>query len=227
MPRNRTYEHKFDWDEAKRLYSEDVPLEWIASKFRVTPSAVRRIVVPGAKEQMDAYSKQFAKGRTRCRKCGAPTNYFSHNRGWGLCKPCAAEIRRTTIRETELRCSGCKQWLPDDAFYKSNDARMAIRRGRRRDCRVCSDKSRERYRQTHRVPCKGGCGRIVSPGDQQSNAKQQNRTDFRVGYCPTCNRQRRERKKKPNAIQAGSAKFRKKYGTASDRADTTSPEREE
>lgn len=219
----RTYERKFDWDEAQRLYDEGVPLEWIASKLHVTTTAIRRIVVPGAMEKMAAYSKQYPHGKTHCKNCGASTNLFSHNRGLGLCKTCAAIERRTTIRETELLCGTCKRWLPDEAFHGGSADNLRARRGRRRDCRDCSNKRRTRYRQTHRIPCKGGCGRTVSPSDQRANAKSQNRPNFKVGYCGVCNRQLQQAKPK----LSGAAAFRKKFGTAADRADTTNPDREE
>jgi hypothetical protein len=51
-----------------------------------------------------------------------------------------AQTVRQTVRQTTLRCTSCRGWLPDEAF--SPDARQPNRRGRRGSCRSCNAATR-------------------------------------------------------------------------------------
>lgn len=216
MPR---YERKFDWDEAKRLYDEEqIPMTWLAAKYRVSVSGIRRIVKPGERERMAIYQREAAIGKGRCEACGAATNRVAQQHGSRFCKNCANKRMQTSVRETTLQCGVCKQWKPDDQFARTSQAMFAHRRGHRRDCRVCSTLIRKRYRETHRILCKGGCGRLVSPSDQRMSKKQRQSKTLRVGYCPSCSRKKLSKQAK---LEISAAKFRAKFGTAADRADTT------
>lgn len=53
----------------------------------------------------------------------------------------ADRMSSPTVRPTTLRCSSCRKWLPDDAFYRDRTA--AHRRGRSHVCREC-DRLRKR-----------------------------------------------------------------------------------
>jgi hypothetical protein len=62
---------------------------------------------------------------------------------------------------TTLRCSGCKQELPEDQFW----ACSSKKRGRQYRCKACDKaKNREavrRRREREGAPCVGGCGRMT------------------------------------------------------------------
>ena len=53
------------------------------------------------------------------------------------------------VTETELLCSTCRYWLPDDKFYRRNQpANNKYRRGRSYHCKVCDrTQSKARYEQ--------------------------------------------------------------------------------
>lgn len=224
----RVYQRKFDWDEAQRLYQENVPIAWIAAKLRVTPQAVLRVVRPEVRQRMADYHRELYIGKDTCKECGAATNLLASKHGLGLCQTCAAKRRRFSVRETELHCSDCDRWLPDDQFHHSNDKRSVSRRGRRGICKTCDVRRRKIYRDAHRTQCKGGCGRMVSIGDQEANLRHPRSRGRKrqtiVGYCRACSRQIIKQLKEPDPIQDGAAAFRKKFGTPADRADTTSNE---
>lgn len=224
MKKNRAYEHHFDWEEAKRLRAEGVPITWIAQKLGVTDGAIRRIVIPGEMERMAQYSREYAIGQGRCERCGATTNKAAQNRGSRLCKSCADDKRATTVRETELLCVKCRQWKPDEQFH--NSVNFIRRRGRRNTCKACANKMREDYRKNTRVPCKGGCGRTVSPSDQRAQKKYLN-LKTTPGYCPHCSPTKSDHQNfgrtsaEQQKILDGAARFREKFGEASDTAGTT------
>jgi hypothetical protein len=215
------YARRFDWDEAKRLYAEDVPIAWIAAKYQVTASAIRRIVVPGVKEAMAEYSRSHSVGQAHCEKCGKPTNLVAHKRGSRRCPKCAAADKITTVREDTLHCTTCKQWKPDEQFHNSRDEAVAYRRYRRSECKACANARRVKYREDTRIPCKGGCGRTVSPSDQRAYLKHRNPkiTHVKPGWCSKCSPRRVRNKRDP--ITVGAAKFREKFRVPSYQTGTT------
>lgn len=220
------YEHRFDWDEAKRLHEEEnIPIAWIAAKYRVTPGAIARIVNPGAREAGAEYSRAASIGQGRCEDCGKPTNKYSSYRRAdkrSLCKACASRRTRTTVREDSIRCTRCNTWKPDSEFQNSNMPKDKIRRGKRSVCRECSTAIRTAFRHAHRTPCLGGCGRTVSVTDQRAQIKrrqaQGKQTNVTLGYCPYCPP---TGPYKDNKIKSAAARFREKFGTPSDKMGTT------
>lgn len=61
----------------------------------------------------------------------------------------------TTATATELRCSSCREWMPDDAFPRNNTRHNVGRRARASECRACAAarrraaRARDSARQTH------------------------------------------------------------------------------
>jgi len=130
---------KFDWDKALELRARGAPIAAIARILGVSVTAVRMAVVPGSREEArDRKRRWQAIGQELCEECDGPR---SRNDSADVrhCLACSIKLRRTSVREDALRCSVCREWLPDDRFYRSNISSHAARRGRRRDCKACND----------------------------------------------------------------------------------------
>ena len=56
----------------------------------------------------------------------------------------------TSVREDTLRCSGCRQWLPDEAF--SLERRKLSRRFRGSECTDCGKARLRSFRQQVNLP---------------------------------------------------------------------------
>lgn len=142
----RTYERKFDWDEAKRLHEDGMSYNAIAARFGVSQTAIWRVVTPGAREKSNARIAAWQKTGV-CSDCGGKATR-RHAQADSLCMKCSARRSRTSVRDDALWCSGCQQWKPDDDFPK--DRAEAHRRDRHVYCRPCNTRTRREWR--HRNP---------------------------------------------------------------------------
>lgn len=160
--KNRVYQRKFDHDEAIVRYAAGESPGSLAREYGVSEQAVRRVVVPGVRNQMDVRSRAWIMSGV-CQDCGKTGIARQSPR----CKDCAELARAPSVRADELLCSKCRRWLPDDRFHKQKGKRPA-RRGRKHYCKDCDHASRRDYRDRHKVPC-SNCGQPTSPaGDKTS-----------------------------------------------------------
>lgn len=146
----RTYERKFDWDEARRLRSLGRTYPWLSEHFGVSISALRHVCVPREGAHSRAYTKHRQHTGGICIECGGQTS-LNHSVGPHRCRPCSNRYRaRSTVREDALWCFRCREWKTDDQYC--GDRQQAHRRGKSRECRPCATKSRgeRRRRQTAR-----------------------------------------------------------------------------
>jgi hypothetical protein len=155
VARNRVYQRKFDHEECIRLRTER-PKLWtykkLAEHFGVSQAAIERVCKPQVRAKMDAQSKLHRERLRRpCIQCGKP-GVWAHTKGrTGLCSRCAgARIADPNVRETELRCTRCGEWKPDEEFPKATAGKGLARRGHRTFCRACATEVRREFR--HRKP---------------------------------------------------------------------------
>jgi hypothetical protein len=144
----RVYRRKFDHAEAQRRVAAGESQSAVARALGVTPVAVARVVNTAVRERMDASRTAWGR-KARCPDCGAQTTRtrrtVSHR-----CTECAARARATSVRGTELRCSVCGEWKPEEEFYLGKGKALIARRGRRHDCRACNNAARREYRNRNR-----------------------------------------------------------------------------
>lgn len=141
----RVYVRKFDWDEARRRHAAGEPLKWIARDIGVSVAAVWRVVDERHRARMNARASAFQViGTGTCVDCGGGCTRYRVR-----CPRCAAIARATTVRETELQCTRCREWKSDDAF-PHNRAGSRARRGRHDACRSCQTTIKREYRRKHR-----------------------------------------------------------------------------
>ena len=117
--------------------------------------------------------------------CGALV--WTHMKGrTGYCIRCVKEREfGHNVRADTLRCTGCGEWKPDDAFYRATGRSAFVRRGRKSVCRKCENTSRREYRERNKVPCAGGCGtRVLAPNEQAATARSRGVTA--TGMCHEC-----------------------------------------
>jgi hypothetical protein len=151
--RNRVYERAFDHDECRALRAED-PKRWtwkaLAEHYDVSIRAIERVLKPHVAERMNAYSLQWTRENKRepCKGgCGALVWMHMKERS-GYCPACAGLLRSKTVRPTELLCTRCDDWKPDEAFPANRNTKG--RRGRHVTCRVCQTIVRREHRQRNR-----------------------------------------------------------------------------
>jgi hypothetical protein len=149
---NRVYRRAFDHDEARRLRADD-PKTWthaaLGRYFDVSPTAVERVLKPQTNERMLATAAQSARDtREPCKGgCGALVwRHGNRNRARsGYCPTCRGEqVAAPNVHDTELRCTKCGEWKPDDEFSHWS---RASRRGRKSHCRVCESAARADHRR--------------------------------------------------------------------------------
>jgi hypothetical protein len=145
---------RFDHDEAYARWLAGESQTAIAASYGVSQAAVSQAVLrhdPAKRAALNAYHRAYQRERLRkpcVRGCG---RLAWHGRGReGVCIPCTAAARTTTVRETELLCTKCDEWKPDEAFPHGHGK---ARRGRHSLCRTCQTRERQDYRERHKVPC--------------------------------------------------------------------------
>ena len=162
--RNRVYKRKFDHELAQEMYEKGFNVNEIARHLGnvVTPAAIARVCVPAIREQMDAQSTKWLMSGT-CVICGKNcAKYTDH------CKKCRSREKQTRFIVDDndeivaVRCMTCKQWKPRDLFH--NSAKQS--RGIYRQCRACSSRTRQEYRERRKVPCIY-CGAPALPPEEK------------------------------------------------------------
>jgi hypothetical protein len=138
----RVYTTKFPWSEARKLRAKGWTYTDIAKKFGVSPAAVRLACDDYARSINRFRNSVYQKDGT-CIDCGGPC---SHNSKYpaNRCNTCAGKLRRTTVREDELKCTTCKEWKPD-AEFPMNRTEPA-RRNHHTSCRPCGNALRTEHR---------------------------------------------------------------------------------
>lgn len=147
--RNRTYERKFDHDEARARRSEGWSYTALAKLFGVSDMAVRRVCDPKVRADMDARTIEWMRQNWRidCRGgCGALVWAVPKGRS-GYCVQCLAKrATATDVRPDVLRCTKCREWKPD-VLYPKSDRKWTSRRGRKSWCTACDSAARRARRQ--------------------------------------------------------------------------------
>ena len=173
----RVYERKFDWDEAKRLRKEGMPLARIGALLGVSYAAIDRVTNPVRYAQM-RHSNDVYQCSGTCVDCGA-TISRNGTKPVARCRPCQARNLTTTVRDETLRCFRCGEWKPDDAFTLSTSRQYEHRRRRIAMCRTCDTRARQAYRLRRKVPCANGCGTLVLPPNETGS-------QYPTGLCRNC-----------------------------------------
>ncbi len=138
----RTYERKFDWDEAKRLQAGGLNYTQIAERLGVTRSAVYRALNDAFRKRQEDGVKRWQSNGT-CPNCG---NRASRTGGIGqhLCMACSHDLMATTVRPDELQCMTCREWKQDTGF--PHDRNRRARRQRHNQCRACLTQAKREWR---------------------------------------------------------------------------------
>lgn len=147
--RNRVYPRAFDWDEARRLRNEGWTWNALAHHFKVSPSAVQQVVVPGLREKVIERNKlkQGAYHVGTCPDCGGRASQGRYRPG-SRCRDCDARARTVSVRPDTLRCTACRLWFPDEEF-SHKAAASKPRRGRHSYCRPCSTVMKRDWRKAN------------------------------------------------------------------------------
>ena len=182
---HRGHERRFDWDEAVRLRSEGLTCAEIGARLGVSGMAVYRVVVPGARERMNARAAAW-KMSGACPDCGTEGVSRQALDKPHRCVECAHKAQATSVRDGEQLCWHCKTWKPDADFPRNRAARVSWR-GRHHSCRVCQTTLKAAFRNRTRVPCVS-CGALRShPRDRGSRGAHYPDT----GLCVVCCRAQR------------------------------------
>lgn len=151
--RNRHYTRQFDHDECRALRAED-PKLWtyarLAEHFGVTESAIQRVCRPGLAARMSAKSLEAARRSRRPCLGGCGKLVWHPQSRSGYCAVCLALKNNPNVRETELRCTKCGEWKPDEDFHRHRK-KGVTRRGRKTFCKACDHAARAAYRDRHRA----------------------------------------------------------------------------
>ncbi len=143
------YFRKFDHDEAKRRNAAGESAASLAREYGVSTTAVLAVVSQRIRASMDR-AKERIRQSGRCERCGGPKNGLSsYSHGANLCRSCAFDDLATSVRDTELRCSKCREWKPDEDFPR-NRSESIRRRGRHDQCRACNTIARRAHRRRNR-----------------------------------------------------------------------------
>ncbi len=179
--RNRIYIRKYDHDECRRLYAQGASVSELAERYGVTTTAITICVDPEARARNYARASAFYK--TSCEDCGNPCLIASApmkraKSGRSLCAICSAKERRENVQVDgdgtviAVHCASCKEWKPAEAFGKGKRYPDLREGGFHNGCRACNVAMRRAYRNRHKVPCEGGCGRLVEgKGRVQTNTR--------------------------------------------------------
>ena len=191
----RVYVRRFDWDAARSLYVQGVPIKGIAALMGVSDTAIRRVVIPGQREivnrRASAWASAWASAPVPCVEgCGRSCSRIGAKYGGGRCTECAIVHRSTTARPGELQCAVCREWKDDEAFPFNRHDKIG-RRGRHGTCRPCLTIARREYREKRKVPCAGGCGRrVLAPNEQAAAARSKSKRlgvlVRTTGKCRSC-----------------------------------------
>jgi hypothetical protein len=141
---SRIYQRAFNYDEARARHRAGETCAQLAAEYGVSSTRVWQVINPeGGRRAAEASEAWSRSGK--CPDCGGPMRRNGRSQ---RCRPCYLLLRATTVRPTELQCSTCREWKPDDAF-PFNRRESFTRRGRHGQCRTCQTIARRSYRQRH------------------------------------------------------------------------------
>jgi ribosomal protein S27E len=158
------YTRKFDRDEALALYEKWGNWAQVARRLGVSYAAMYLAFNEEARKKNEARSKKWQMSGV-CPGCGKEgTTKHRHMtthtyvRADAYCRKCAGILRRTSIRDGELKCGVCKEFKPDSEFPTN---RIEVRRRyKHTSCKSCGNAARKAYRAKNKVPCEI-CGTLV------------------------------------------------------------------
>lgn len=182
--KNRIYERRFDYGAARARRAAGESLESIAADLGVSRTAVSRATNPRVRERMDTTARKWRTGT--CEECGGPamrivTGKKQHNRdGRILCLQCRAKTRRERLRFDDkgtlvavrcatVDCANGERWQPPENFPKGVPFKDVRPGGIHGMCRACNTRTRQRYREAHKVPCET-CGAPCLPPSEKGRA---------------------------------------------------------
>lgn len=149
---NRRYKRKFDHDLARELYAQGESRAALARRFGVSENGIRRVLDPVFRAKFDQRTNEYLRRTHRfpCEGgCGTLVWQVTRERS-GFCAKCSAiAAAAPNVRPTELRCTKCGEWKPDEEFPVNNQATTDARRRRLSQCRSCSNAARRDYRRRH------------------------------------------------------------------------------
>lgn len=195
--KKRYYIRKFDHADAKRRYESGEKAIDLAREYGVDVNAIRTAVIPGE------YEKQLmnvAKHRAAvCEECGGYACALvggkrTHNHdGRILCQTCRNRTRRTNVSVVDgevvaLKCTTCNEWWEPEMFARGARYRDLREGGYATQCRPCATAARTAYRERNKVPCEGGCGRMVECSGRNPGVNPD-----RPPLCAACWHERRRR----------------------------------
>lgn len=150
--KNRVYTRAFPHEEAQTLREAGWSYEALGQHYGVSAQAIRRVCDPAVRARMDEYTQDWQRdNRTADCLGGCGRRVWLMNKGRsGYCPTCHGVLRTAdSVRETELRCSKCGEWKPDDGFYRSKNKNFS-RRQRKPWCITCDNAHRVALRQKNR-----------------------------------------------------------------------------
>ena len=145
MKMPRTYERKFDHDEARWRLSLGETSGALAREYGVSRTAIYRISTTEREQRDRRRTTEWIK-QGCCPDCGSPATRHSLDKQL-RCRPCAARVAATSVRAGELWCFTCREWKIDDAFPSNKNKRSDIRRHRAGQCRVCQTVAKRAWRK--------------------------------------------------------------------------------
>lgn len=146
----RVYVHKFDWDDARRRRAAGETYTALACEYGVHINTVRLACNDVERQKSNARVSAYQRSGI-CRDCGAAGVVplaLAHGTRNGRCRPCAAKVAATSVRDDTLWCTSCHEWKPDADFPGSRSE--PHRRLRHNSCRPCLTELKRAYRARNR-----------------------------------------------------------------------------
>lgn len=196
--RSRTYERRFDYDEAWRRYQAGERVADLAAEYGVTKHAVWRALSllrdPVKRSAMREANRRWRTGV--CEDCGGPAMRLvggkaAHNHdGRVLCITCRSIERSeslrfddhgnlTAVRCNTRDCANGEPWQRPENFGRGRRFKAMRDGGFHQQCRACLTRARQDYRERHKVPCTN-CGKPTLPASEKGKRGRD------TGLCITC-----------------------------------------
>lgn len=137
----------FDWDAAKSRWEAGETVTALALEYGVSRRAIWFACHPvGYAASLNARVELQRSGV--CVDCGGQCSRnatdLRSGRRKGRCRACASKGQVLSVRDAELRCVTCREWLPDRRFPHSRSREH--RRGRHMQCSVCGTLAKAAWR---------------------------------------------------------------------------------
>ena len=184
----RVYPWKFDHDEARARRSVGESYPRIAAALGVSPLAVARVCDDKLRDRMKEATR--ACYAATCEVCGDPCVSHRHTAkrqragydGRDLCHVCrhrelcvslrydSRTGRLLAVRCQNTNCVTGERWQTPGNFGRGKRYPDVREGGFHNLCRACAIVVRRDYRNRNKVPCEGGCGRMVE-GKGRANTR--------------------------------------------------------